>query len=188
MIMITTDNYSFPSLESERLLLQPLTVKDTDFIFRHFSNPAVTQYLLDEPPVTNYAQAEEIVQFYSDSDGKPYNRWVIIQKSSKQPIGTCGFHKWYKRYFHAEIGYDLDPDFWGQAYMSEALKVVISNGFNKMSLHRIDALVYVENEPSIRLLHRLGFTQEGILRDYFCLNEIFYDHYVFSILRREWKF
>ena len=186
--MTTTGNYSFPAIETERLLLQPLTAEHTDFVFRHFSNPAVYQYLLDEPPVTDHAQAEEIVQFYAEPAGKPYNRWVILRKSDNQPIGTCGYHKWDRRYFRTEIGYDLHPDFWGQGYMTEALKAVIASGFEKVGLNRIDALVYVENKPSIRLLQRLGFTREGLLRDYFYLDGKFYDHIIFSILRREWEY
>lgn len=185
--MTTTGNYSFPSIETERLSLQPLAVEHADFIFRHFSNSAVTQYLLDEPPVTNYAQAEEIVQFYLDSAGKSYNRWVMVQKSDNQPIGTCGYHKWDKRNVRAEIGYDLNPDFWGKAYMTEALNAIIANGFLKMGLNRIEALVYVENNRSIRLLQRLGFRQEGVLRDYYYSDANFYDHCLFSLIRKEWK-
>jgi ribosomal-protein-alanine N-acetyltransferase len=183
----TGNSNDFPSMETERLLLQSLTAEHTDFIFQHFSNPAVTQYVLDEPPVTEYSQAQEIVQFYLEPIGKTYNRWIIIHKSKHQPIGTCGYHKWDKHHFRAEIGYDLEPGFWGQGYMTEALSVVIANGFVKMRLNRIDAMVYIKNKSSIHLLQRLGFTQEGILRDYFCLENKFYDHYIFSLLKREWK-
>lgn len=181
-----TPIYNFPPLETERLLLLPLTAEYTDFIFQHFSNAAVSQYLLDESPVTDYAQAEEIVQFYVDATGKPYNRWVMVQKADHQPIGTCGYHKWDKRNVRAEIGYDLNPDFWGQAYMTEALSAVITMGFEQMGLNRIEALVYVENKRSIRLLQRLGFKQEGVLRDYYYADAKFYDHGLFSLIRKDW--
>jgi ribosomal-protein-alanine N-acetyltransferase len=102
-------------------------------------------------------------------------------------IGTVGYHKWEKAYFRAEIGYDLSPDCWGQGYMTEALRAVISHGFERMGLNRIDALVYIHNDRSTQLLQRLGFRQEGLLRDYFCLNGIFFDHYLFALLRREWE-
>lgn len=177
----------YSAMETERLHLKPLTAAYTDFVFHHFSNPAVTRYLLDEPPVTTYAKAEEIVQFYAESTGKNYNRWVMLQKSDQQPIGTCGYHKWDKRCFRAEIGYDLHPNFWGQAYMTEALTAVLSHGFETMKLNRIEALVAIENERSIHLLQKLGFKQEGLLRDYFYLNGKFHDHYLFSLLHREWK-
>jgi ribosomal-protein-alanine N-acetyltransferase len=178
---------NFPTLETERLILRQMTLEDADFIFQHFSASAVSQYLMDEPPMTEYAQALEIIEFYLEPEGKTHNRWVIIRKSDRQPIGTCGFHKWDKRYFRAEIGYDLSPSFWGQGYMMESMRAVISNGFEQMGLNRIEALVYVENHRSIQLLQRLGFKQEGVLRDYFYLDGKFYDHSLFALLQSEWK-
>lgn len=71
--------------------------------------------------------------------------------------------------------------------MMEALRAAISNGFKQMKLNRIDALVYVDNDRSIQLLQKLGFIQEGILRDYFYLDGEIHDHYLFALLYREWK-
>ncbi|MBK7201021.1 GNAT family protein [Candidatus Amarolinea dominans] len=186
MTKIVKDN-NFPTLETERLILRQMTLEDTDFVFQHFSDSAVSRYLMDEPPVTEYAQAQEIIQFYLEPEEGTHNRWLMVRKSDHRSIGTCGFHKWDKRYFRAEIGYDLSPSFWGQGYMIEALRAVIASGVEHMRLNRIDALVYIENDRSIQLLRRLGFKQEGVLRDYFCLDGKFYDHYLFALLQREWK-
>ena len=186
MTHTTNDPIYFPTLHTERLVLRQLTNEDIDFVFQHFSDPSVTQYLMDEPPVANVAQAQEIIDFYLEPEGKTHNRWGIVRKADDRLIGTCGYHKWAKAYFRAEIGYDLSPDCWGQGYMTEALRTVIQHGFERMGLNRMDALVYVNNHRSILLLQKLGFKQEGVLRDYFCLDGIFYDHYLFAILRREW--
>lgn len=177
----------FPTLETERLVLRQLTMQDADFIFSHFSNPAVTQYLMDEPPLTDIAEAQEIIAFYLEPETKTQNRWGIVRKANQRLVGTIGFHKWAKTCFRAEIGYDLSPDCWGQGYMSEAMQVVLRNGFERMGLNRIDAMVYVGNPRSTHLLQKFGFQQEGILRDYFYMDGVFYDHYLFSLLRREWK-
>ena len=182
--MVDEINY-FPTLETDRLILRQLMREDTEFVFQHFGNPEVAQCLLDEPPVTEYAQAEEIVQFYAEPKGKAYDRWILIRKSNQQPIGTVGYHKWAKSYFRVEIGYDLSPDFWGWGYMSEALQAALSHGFELMGLNRIDALVYIENKRSIQLFQKLGFKQEGLLRDYFYLDGKFYDHYIFALLNKD---
>jgi [ribosomal protein S5]-alanine N-acetyltransferase len=183
----TVSHNDFPSLETERLLLRQLLIEDVDFIFRHFSNSDVTQYLMDEPPVSEYTQARDIIQFYQEPEVNARNRWGIIHKSDNELIGTCGFHKWEKQYFRSELGYDLNPKYWGQGYMKEALRAVIQNGFYQMGLNRIDALVYIKNVRSIRLLQKLGFTKEGTLRDYFYLDGKYYDHFIFALLRKEWK-
>lgn len=70
----------------------------------------------------------------------------------------------------------------GQGYMQEALSAAIKFGFTQMKLHRIEALVHPENARSLHLLHKLGFKQEGILRDYFYLDGKFYGHMVLSLL------
>ena len=177
----------FPTLQTDRLILRQLTIEDIDFVFQHFSNPLVTQYLMDEPPVANRAEAQAIIEFYLEPEGKTYNRWGMIRKTDHKLIGTCGYHKWSKASFRAEIGYDLSPDCWGQGYMTEALHAVIQNGFERMKLNRIEALVYVNNHRSIQLLQKLKFKREGLLQDYFCLDGVFFDHYLLALLRREWE-
>ena len=177
----------FPALQTERLKLRQLSMDDLDFVFQHFSDPRVAQYLMDEPPLADHDQARALIEFYQEPETKSYNRWAIVRKEDQQVVGTIGYHKWARAYCRAEVGYDLSPDCWGQGYMSEALREVIRHGFEGMGLHRIEALVYVGNDASVKLLKRMGFQQEGLLRDYFCLNGVFYDHYQFSLLRREWE-
>ncbi|WP_143522615.1 GNAT family N-acetyltransferase, partial [Pseudomonas sp. 2822-17] len=66
----------------------------------------------------------------------------------------------------AEIGYEIHPDFWRKGYTSEAVKEVISYGFEGLDLNRIGAVVFIENQASNQLLSKMGFQREGILRDY----------------------
>jgi [ribosomal protein S5]-alanine N-acetyltransferase len=177
----------FPDLHTNRMLLRQLTLDDTEFIFKQFSDPQVCRYLMDEPPLKDRTEAQRIIRFFLEPEGKTHNRWGMVRKSDNQLIGTCGFHHWEKSYFRAEIGYDLSPDCWGQGYMSEALPAMIKNGFDRMGLNRMDAMVYVGNDRSMQVLKKQGFKEEGILRDYFYLDGVFYDHYLLSLLRREWQ-
>lgn len=177
----------FPDLQTERLILRNMSEKDTPFIFQQFSDPQVTQYLMDEPPVAEMEEAQAIVDYYLHPEGKNHNRWIILRKTDQRPIGTCGFHKWDQAHQRAEIGYDLAADCWGQGFMTEVLRAVIRNGFERMNLNRIDAIVYAGNPRSIGVLQKMGFKQEGILREYYYLNETFYDHLFLGLLRRDWK-
>ena len=70
MTNTTTTSTFFPTLQTDRLVLRQLAIADTDFVFQHFSDPSVTQYLMDEPPVADYAQAQAIVNFYLEPEGK----------------------------------------------------------------------------------------------------------------------
>ncbi len=175
----------FGALETARLLLRPLAAGDLEFIFQHFSDPEVGRYLLDEDPLTTRKEAQAIVDFYVSPGPKTYNRWVIVRKLDLQAVGTCGFHRWNKAHCRAEIGYDLARPAWRQGFMTEALTAVLEYGFTQMQLHRIEALVHPENAASIRLLERLEFQKEGLLRHYFRQGDTYYDHWLLALLRTE---
>lgn len=178
----------FPHLQTERLLLRALTPADVEFVYQHFADPDIAHYLHDEEPIKTRQEAQAIVDFYTRPGAKPYNRWVIVSKSDDKPIGTCGYHKWRKRHFCAEIGYDLGKAYWHQGFMTEALMEVLQFGFGKMELNRIEALVHPHNLASIRLLEKLRFQNEGVMRDYYFQGGMFHDSLRFSLLRKEWRF
>jgi len=177
---------NFPPLETERLQLRPLTADDLDFVFHHFANPDIHRYLFDEEPVSTRAQAQAIIEFYTEPKEKLYNRWVLTLKSEERPIGTCGYHKWLKNHRRAEIGYDLEKSSWHKGLMKEALAAVISFGFLQMSLNRIGAMVHPKNEASLKLLERLGFQKEGLLKDFYYQNGVFHNHWLLALLKRDW--
>jgi ribosomal-protein-alanine N-acetyltransferase len=178
----------FPHLETERLMLRPLTPADLEFIYQHFSDPDINRYLHDEEPIRTRQDARAIVDFYTEPGVQHYNRWVIVLKSNDKSIGTCGYHKWRKRHFCAEIGFDLAKVFWKQGLMTEALTATLEFGFGEMELNRIEALVHPHNLASIRLLEKLHFQNEGCLREYYYQGGMFHDCLKFSLLRRESSF
>lgn len=178
-------NKHFPALTSERLLLQPLARTDSAFIVDHFLDPLVQRYLLDDEPISTPEQALAIMDFYLEQPDAPYNRWVIVRRSDGLTIGTCGFHKWSQAHQRAEIGYDLSPASWGAGYMREAVWAMLTHGFTTLGLRRIEALVALHNQRSAHLLRELGFQCEGILRDYYLRDGVFYDHQLFSCLAGE---
>ena len=179
-------NPYFPDLETDRLILRSMTPDDLAFVFQHFSSAEVNRYLLDEEPIQTMEQAQEIIDFYVPPR-KSYNRWVLALKADKTAIGTCGFHKWDQHNHHAEIGYDLSPAYWHKGYMTEALQSALQHGFEKMDLNRIEAIVYPENTASLRLLERLGFQEEGVLRQSYRQGNRYYDHLLLSLLKDEWR-
>ncbi|AFZ90839.1 ribosomal-protein-alanine acetyltransferase [Bacillus velezensis AS43.3] len=63
----------------------------------------------------------------------------------------------------AEDGYEIHPKYWRNGYAFEALENVLSFGFEKLGLHRIGAVVFIENAASHQLLIKAGFQSEGIL-------------------------
>lgn len=174
----------FPTLESERLVLREITKEDAEGIFACFSNDDVTRFYGQET-LESIEQAENFVDFFSKNYSEKRGiRWGIEQKGTKGIIGTIGFNAWSPKHKRAEIGYEIHPEYWRNGYTIEAASKVISYGFEKLDLTRIGAVVFTENKASNKLLAKLGFQKEGVLRDYMYQAGKAYDTYVYSLLRK----
>ena len=177
------DYSSFPIVETERLILRRMTEEDAPAILAEFGDPRVLEHLDPDPPVTDIESARSFLRWLMGMfDEKQALRWAITLRTDGTMIGTCGFHRWDEKHRRAEIGYDLAPAAWGQGYMSEALKAMLRHGFKQVVLHRVEALVYTENSASLKLLEKLNFQKEGLLRDYFYQGGRYYDHWLLSSL------
>lgn len=174
----------FPVLETERLILRKLTLNDTEDLFEYFSQEQVMEYY-DLAPFKTLADSQKIIQHFNNEfeKGKGF-RWALELKSEKKVIGTCGYHNWYREHFRAEIGYELNPLFWRQAYMKEAVLPILTYGFETMRLHRIDAFIDPSNISSEKLLTSLQFSKEGTLKDYFFEKGKFVDATIFGLINR----
>ena len=173
----------FPILETKRLILREITKADADAIFECFSNEQIMKYYGSEP-FQNIEQALDLIELFSKNYlEKKTIRWGIELKESKEFIGTVGYHAWAPKHRKAEIGYEIHPDFWRKGYASEAIKKIAEYGFNEMNLTRIGAIIYLENHASYKLLEKLGFLREGVLRKNMYQNGAPHDTYVYSLTK-----
>lgn len=175
----------FPELETENLLLRQVNRSDAKDIFQHFSDKEVLRYH-DLEAFTNIEQAKNLIaSFYERFHNQQMIRWGIAKKEDNIIIGTCGYYNWIKNSFQAEIGYELSQAYWRKGIMTEALTALIKFGFEKMELNRIAATVMLENSASMKLLEKLGFVPEGILREYGFWKGEFHDLKMFALLKKE---
>ena len=172
-------------LESSRLILRKFEPSDLSFVFNHFGDSFVSEYLYDNEPPKNKDEAKEILDWCTDFESSSHIRWCIILKEKNIPIGTIGFHIYDQTNNAVEIGYDLSKKYTQQGYMTEAMEIVLNYGFEKYNLNRIHACVAVENFASNILLKKLGFHLEGIIRDKHFFRGNYYDHNLFSMLKKE---
>ncbi len=111
--------------------------------------------------------------------------WDLVEKNTEAVMGNCGFHQWYPDHERAEIGYQLYDNYQKKGYMTEALEKIIAYGFSTMKLNRIEAFISPDNDASIKLIRKLNFTREGILREHYRFGDQIYDSVVYSLLRSE---
>jgi RimJ/RimL family protein N-acetyltransferase len=87
----------------------------------------------------------------------------------------------------AEIGYCLHSAHWKQGYMGEALAALIEYAFSVLQLRRLEADVDPANASSLRILERMGFRREGLLRERWNVGGVIADSVILGLLAREWR-
>ncbi|WP_346838596.1 GNAT family N-acetyltransferase [Microbulbifer sp. SAOS-129_SWC] len=173
-----------PTLDGDGLQLRWLTEADLPALMSIFSNPEVMRFMAREP-LTSPAAAEEFLLSIQQGflSGNLY-QWGI--ERAGVIIGTCTLAGIDRGNRHAEIGFALGREYWGQGLILRALPAVIEFAFTRLQLHRIGADADPRNAASIRVLEKLGFQREGLLREcYFHMGEI-QDAALLGLLQRDW--
>lgn len=157
---------TFPQLETERFVLRAAADSDSRDLLALYSDAAVVEYMPFTPFESEQDALDEMSWYKKIFKEHTGLRWMIEDKESHRVIGTCGYLGYEEEHHRAEIGYDLLSSCWGRGVMTEAARAVLDFGFNQMQLNKIEAKVDPGNEASIRLLLKLGFQQEGLLRQH----------------------
>ena len=136
-------------------------------------------------------QAENIITLVqSRFKDKLGIRWAIRMKDDEKLIGTCGFNSWNVAFRSTVIGYDINRQYWGNGYITEALKHIIKIAFDgKLGcdiINRIQADTIPGNIASEKVLLKLGFSEEGIRRQSAFWKNEYHDLKCFSLLRDEY--
>ena len=178
----------FPDLETDRLLLREIVASDApDVLAIH--GDAVAMRWFGSDPLATLQQAQKLVEIFAGwrQLPNPGTRWAIRRKVDNRFLGSCGLFKWNRGWKSCVIGYELGSFAWGEGFMTEALSAILHWGFENMGLNRIEAQVHPENIASINLMRKLGFVQEGHMREAgYWLGE-HHDLQQFALLRREYR-
>lgn len=86
----------------------------------------------------------------------------------------------------AKLGGAVATAHWGHGHALDAARTLIGFGFTTLGLHRISAAIGPDNAASIAIVTRLGFTEEGRLRDHVFTNGAWRDSVLHSLLAHEW--
>jgi ribosomal-protein-alanine N-acetyltransferase len=176
---------TFPQLETRRLVLRAIALDDAEDMFENYSSSVVMRYW-GSPPHQSLDDTRRMIrginQSFRDQEGI---RWGIMLKGADRLIGSCGHWRLIKQHFRSEIGYELSPAYWGQGIMPEAADAILWFGFARMRLHSVEAQIDVANLASRKVLEKVGFAQEGYLRENFFFDGRFTDTALFSLLEAD---
>jgi ribosomal-protein-alanine N-acetyltransferase len=171
----------FPSLTTERFLLQQVLPEDQQFIFEGLSHPAVIPFygVRYESFEDVKTQMDWYEKSYNDGTGGP---WKIIDKISGEKIGVVAYYKFDPHHRKAEVGFWIFPQYWNKGIATEALKAVIDYCQKQKNIHRLEAFVEEGNVASMKVLDKLGFEHEGTYKECEFKNGKFIDLRIYGLI------
>ncbi len=148
--------FDIPTIESERLILRPLTLDDADDVFEWTGDELVARYMI-YPTHTSI----DITKMWLSSLETLENEytWGVVRKSDRKLIGSVGI-----RYRTDEkvwsFGYNFRRDSWNQGFATEASRRAIKYAYDENGAREFIAGHAVENTASGRVIEKCGLTFE----------------------------
>jgi len=179
--------FSMPTLETDRLILRRIAMRDAKDIFAYSSDPEVARHVLWSAQ-KHISEAKEYIRFMNRRyrNDQP-SSWGIIDKRTDALVGTIGYMDYNEDNASVEVGYSLARSLWNGGYMTEALSRVIEYTFEAMDVNRIEAQHELDNPSSGRVMEKCGMIKEGVLRQRLYNKGRFVDVALYAILRSDYE-
>ena len=171
-----------PILRTERLTLRPWRSADAEAVFDYARKPEATRFMLFD----THRTIQDAIDFVDSAPSNPYRGYAVTIGNEDRAMGGCGLHP-VLEHRKSEIGYILHPDIWGQGYGTEIVKELIRHGFEDLEFERIYARADERNIASWRIMEKAGMRREALLRHDMMIRGEFVNHYLYAILRQDWK-
>ncbi len=174
--------------ETPRLILKVLRTDSAPMVldFYNRDKELFEQYEIDRAPnfyTVKYQQKVLRCEYDMTAKSRLFRFYVFRKENPRQIIGTVCIHNIAPNFFGScEIGYKFSSEFHHQGYATEAVGLCTQLAFTELKLHKVIAIVHPGNVSSMKLMNRLGFEQEGLLRDYLQMRGKWCNHYIYSLI------
>ena len=175
-------------LEGDRLLLREFQPSDLVDVHVYAGDPFVTRYMTWAPNTLEETRAflEQVMRLAREEPRMTYELAVTLRDTGEL-IGGAGLRVHSVEHRNGDIGYILRRDCWGRGYATEAARLLLHFGFDRLGLHRIWARCDPENTASIRVLQKIGMQWEGRIRHQHLVRGRWRDSELYAILEDEWR-
>lgn len=173
------------AIETQRLAVRLVAEPDLPALLEVNADDVATRYL----PYASWSGMEDAKAWFDRAAGRLEKReaaqFVIVLRETGDVIGSCLLFKFDEPSARAEVGYVLGRRYWGAGYMFEAMKAVVDCAFEDLGLRRLEAEIDPRNTASAKLLERLRFTREGLLRERWNAKGEISDSGLYGLLRTD---
>jgi RimJ/RimL family protein N-acetyltransferase len=152
------------TLKTPRMTLRPMRPSDGDALHAVWSDAEAMRHW-DWPAIKSVTVTRNVIarQCEEAKHGQGLY-WAMCLDGQRDPIGACDLSEIDTHHRRAEVGFLVAREYWGRGYALEAMRAVVAYAANALKLERLSARTHSGNDRSARLLERLGFRHEGVLR------------------------
>lgn len=182
---------SLESIEMERrLYLEPFTLNGLDEMHSYSCDPRLYQYFTFPPHETlddTRAYMDKLLQrMGTEVYGRSAMYWFIRKIENDQLIGSIGLTDINYEYQSCEWGFGIDPNEWGKGFILEIEEILKHYVFSTLGLNRLYGKTRCDNKPTLASVLSSGFSQEGVMRQFYRDHKgVYYDAIVYSLLAEE---
>lgn len=173
-----------PTLETPRLLLQPLQPDHAEALHRLAADRAIADTMVSIPhPLRRETVDAWIARASEDFARRAAASFATIRREDEQLVGYVALRHIDAEHELAEISFWTGRPFWGLGYTSEAGRRLVRYGFDNLGINRIYAYHMVRNPASGRVCEKLGMQPEGVLRQRVKKWDVYEDVVIQAVLR-----
>jgi len=177
---------ALPTLEGYRLRLRPPAAADLPALHDWYNDPE-TVAPFDRFSVDTLSDFEAAVRDAPGDPGSLAPRFVVERKSDSRSIGFVGHYQAHPVLETVDVWYVLgERSERGKGYGTESVGLLVDYLFHSMQVERVGATIDVENTASYRLVEKLGFRREGVLRSALFHHSRWHDVAVYGVTRADW--
>lgn len=167
---------------SEDIRLRPIRVDDADAILEWINDPEVTRNFAALGRITR----EQEIRFLEATIASDTDRLYAIETFDGALLGTAGVHKIWWPARNGRLGIVIGrKEAHGKGYAQRALRLLCGVAFGELGLHKVWLVHYATNARMRHVARKLGFVEEGVLRDEYFHDGVFHDMVRHSLLEGE---
>lgn len=181
-----TEPPGVPDLHTPRLRLRPIAATDAPGLHRAYGDPVAMRFW-DSLPARDEAETATWLRRSLDTSPQWHAMLAVEHRATGQFLGAVNYHlrqPWNRR---LALGWIIARPWWRQGFGIEAASALLAHCFTALDTHRVEAHIEPANTASQRLAQRLGFRQEGLMRDWLFVDGKPRDVVLYALLQPDWR-
>lgn len=171
-----------PVLETQRLLLRPLEESDAVATHEALGDPEAMRFW-DSLPSADLAETALRIRQSREASPTWHAAFAVTRREDNRMVGMVNYHARNPGNRRLAVGWIVARPWWRQGIMREAMPALLEYCFDTLATHRVEAHIEPDNIPSVRLAEVLGFTREGLMRDWLFVGGEPRSVYLYAMLR-----